>query len=465
MRTLREGRSRGFDCHVRDSSRSERRDKILQIPFPPGWSEILERNVPIYGRLPELDQAELRGLIQVFLAEKVFEGCGGLEITDEIRVTIAAQACMLLLHRETDVYPKLITILVYPTAYVSNMPQHSPQGIVTEGPQGRLGEAWTSGVVVLSWDDVKLGAADVRDGHNVVFHEFAHQLDQEDGSADGAPILPRRNMYSAWARVLGAEYAELRKAAETGKKSVLDNYGATEPAEFFAVATEAFFEKPVQLKKKHPELYEELQDYYGQDPEADFSPVPRRGQAVSAVGAGESPASHGDVEQLDPAVARGGCHSGLRSTRLDVFAPSVVGSAVMSSWLSYPQWRGAQALDPTDRPPAGDVACSRSASECRLHRGPVVSAMPSGIACEDGVYGSTWADTSARAGNSTPSGRRSSAGRSWPGSSWRARARLDDGTGRARLGLDRLGVSGLPFNGRINLLDPTLTVRVELRPS
>jgi MtfA peptidase len=251
-------------------SKKERWAKILQNPFPREWSEILAKYVPIYERLSAVDRAELRGLIQVFLAEKIFEGCGGLEITDEIKVTIAAQACLLLLRRETDVYPKLITILVYPTAYVSNMPQHGPHGVVTEGPQGRLGEAWTSGVVVLSWDDVKLGAADVRDGHNVVFHEFAHQLDQEDGSSDGAPLLPKRNLYSAWARVLGAEYDELRKAAETGKKSVLDTYGATEPAEFFAVATEAFFEKPVQLKKKHPELYEELKIYYSQDPEADF---------------------------------------------------------------------------------------------------------------------------------------------------------------------------------------------------
>jgi MtfA peptidase len=252
-------------------SKKERWAKIQSQPFPPEWSWIMARNVPIYDRLSELDKAELRGLIQVFLAEKVFEGCVGLEITDEIKVTIAAQACLLLLRRETDVYPNLITILVYPSAYVSNMPQHGPHGLVTEGPQGRLGEAWTSGVVVLSWDDVLSGAADVRDGHNVVFHEFAHQLDQEDGSPDGAPILPRRNLYSAWARVLGAEYDELRKAAETGKKSVLDTYGATEPAEFFAVATEAFFEKPVQLKKKHPELYEELKLYYGQDPEVDFA--------------------------------------------------------------------------------------------------------------------------------------------------------------------------------------------------
>jgi Mlc titration factor MtfA (ptsG expression regulator) len=258
-------------------SKKERWAKIQAQPFPPEWSWIMARNVPIYDRLSELDKAELRGLIQVFLAEKVFEGCGGLEINDEIRVTIAAQACLLILRRDTDVYPNLITVLVYPSAYVSNMPQHSPQGVVTEGPQGLLGEAWTSGVVVLSWDDVKQGASDVRDGHNVVFHEFAHQLDQEDGSSDGAPVLPRRNLYSAWGRVLGAEYDELRKAAETGKKTVLDTYGATEPAEFFAVATEAFFEKPVPLKKKHPELYEELKIYYNQDPEADFAaPVASR---------------------------------------------------------------------------------------------------------------------------------------------------------------------------------------------
>jgi Mlc titration factor MtfA (ptsG expression regulator) len=215
-------------------SRKERWAKIHETPFPNEWSAILEKDVPIYARLTEIDKAELR---------------------------------------ETDVYPKLITILVYPSAFVSNMPRHGPHGVVSEGPLGLLGEAWNSGVVVLSWDDVKQGAADVRDGHNVVFHEFAHQLDQEDGSADGAPVLPGRNLYSAWARVLGEEYNELRKVAETGKKSVLDTYGATEPAEFFAVATEAFFEKPVQLKKKHPELYEELKIYYGQDPEADFGVI------------------------------------------------------------------------------------------------------------------------------------------------------------------------------------------------
>lgn len=247
--------------------KQKRRERRRAEPFPAGWLEIIERNVPYYGRLPEPDRTELQGHIQVFLDEKHFEGCGGLELTDEIKVTIAAQACLLLLHRETDYYKRLITILVYPSAYVANGVESLGGGLVLEGPQGRLGEAWTDGVVVLSWDDVRSGAADIRDGQNVVLHEFAHQLDQEDGVADGAPTLAHRSSYVAWARHLGSEYEQLRKDENQGRKTVLDTYGATNPAEFFAVATECFFEKPAQLRKKHPELYEELKAYYRQDPE------------------------------------------------------------------------------------------------------------------------------------------------------------------------------------------------------
>jgi Mlc titration factor MtfA (ptsG expression regulator) len=244
--------------------RRRRRERLRAAPFPPEWLGIVERNVPLYRRLPEADRRELRGHVQVFLAEKHFEGCGGLALTDEIRVTIAAQACLLLLHRDADPYPRLITILVYPGAYVARAVESLGGGLVIEGEQGRQGEAWADGVVVLSWDDVRAGASDARDGHNVVLHEFAHQLDQEDGVADGAPVLGRRSRYVAWARVLGAEYERLRRA--TGRESVLDGYGATDPAEFFAVATECFFETPVALRRKHPELYEELKGYYRQDP-------------------------------------------------------------------------------------------------------------------------------------------------------------------------------------------------------
>jgi len=244
----------------------KRRERLRAQQMPTAWVEIIERNVPYYRRLSPEDRRELQGHVQVFLAEKRFEGCGGLEITDEIRLTIAAQACVLLLHRATDYYPQLRVILVYPHMYIAEATRRFPGGIVVEGREIRLGESWMAGAIVLSWDDVLRGAADIHDGHNVVFHEFAHQLDAESGKAEGAPVLPRRSMYIAWARVLRAEYEHLLDDMAHQRRTVLDSYGATDPAEFFAVATEAFFEKPAELKTRHPTLYEQLKLFYRQDP-------------------------------------------------------------------------------------------------------------------------------------------------------------------------------------------------------
>jgi len=229
---------------------------------------ILERNVPYYRRLTSEEQTELHGHIQVFVAEKQFEGCGGLDITDEIRVTVAAQACLLLLHRASNYYPTLRTILVYPHEYFVETTRPGPGGTVVEQVDTRLGESWFRGAVVLSWDDVKRGAADAGDGQNVVFHEFAHQLDSESGRTDGAPVLPRRSMYIAWARVLGREYATLTERLKRRRHTLLDGYGATNPAEFFSVVTESFFEQPVKLQQRHPELYEQMKLFYRQDPAA-----------------------------------------------------------------------------------------------------------------------------------------------------------------------------------------------------
>jgi Mlc titration factor MtfA (ptsG expression regulator) len=223
--------------------------------------------------LPEKDRQEVQGHIRVFLSEKGFEGCGGLVMTDEIRVCIAAQACLLLLHRQTDYYPELHSILVHPSTYFVEETRHLGAGIMEEGRYPRLGQAWRHGAVVLAWDAVCQGTADPDDGHNVVFHEFAHCLDFEDGWANGAPVLgdgrawsKRKSRYTAWARVLSTEFERLRADAQQGKTSVLDRYGATNPAEFFAVATETFFERPREMRDKHPELYEELKQYYQQDP-------------------------------------------------------------------------------------------------------------------------------------------------------------------------------------------------------
>lgn len=238
-------------------SPTRQRQRILAQPFPEEWEGYLQRNCPIYRGLPEELRLELRQRVKVFLAEKQFIGCGGLAVTDEMRVTVAGLACLLLLNRETSTYPGLSEILLYPGAYV-----------IEDRSQVRLGESWTHGTVVLSWNDVLRSAHDYRDGHNLALHEFAHQLDQQDGESDGIPPLPCGARYSAFARVLHREFDRLVDSTQHHRKTLLDAYGATNPAEFFAVATETFFEKPHQLQKKHPALYEQLCLFYNQDPGA-----------------------------------------------------------------------------------------------------------------------------------------------------------------------------------------------------
>ena len=244
-----------------------RRQRLRAQPFPAAWRSIITRNLPIFQRLPPEDQVELLGHVQVFLREKHFEGCGGLELSDEIRVTIAAQACLLLLHRETDYYPRLSSILVYPAGYTAYETRHLATNIWEEGGEYRLGQTGRQlGSLVLAWDDVKRGAAEPSDGTNLVLHEFAHQLDFEDSATDGAPALATRAEYLAWARVMSREFKALCDADRMGTPTVLDRYGATNPAEFFAVATEAFFERPRALRARHPELYAAFARFFRQDP-------------------------------------------------------------------------------------------------------------------------------------------------------------------------------------------------------
>jgi Mlc titration factor MtfA (ptsG expression regulator) len=249
--------------------RRRRRARLRAAPFPPAWRAILSRNVPLYQHLTPDLRRELEGHVQVLLAEKHFEGCGGLTLTDEMRVTIAAHAALLMLRREPHYYPDLVSILVYPSTYLVPVEeQHG--GFVTEAEDERLGESWRRGVVVLAWDAARAGARSTEDGDNVILHEFAHQLDTEDGSADGVPLLDRPSDYKTWARALAPEYERLRERPD---ESILDTYGAEDPAEFFAVATEAFFEKPHELRERHPELYAELGRFYRLDP-AEIVPRP-----------------------------------------------------------------------------------------------------------------------------------------------------------------------------------------------
>ncbi len=242
--------------------------RVLARPIAPQWQAILTRNVPIYARMSGDLRHQLDKLVQQFLYQKKFVGCGGLEMDDEMRLTIAGQACLLLLNRPSRVYPDLHTILVYPSAFLVPRKQVDAAGVVTEERQDLLGESWGDGRVILSWDHVRRGAGDWSDGQNVVLHEFAHQLDSESGSNNGAPYLGSLDNYRNWSEVLSRDFAGLQTDAMYRQQSVMDHYGATNPAEFFAVATETFFEKPWQMSERHADLFAELFKYYRVDPRA-----------------------------------------------------------------------------------------------------------------------------------------------------------------------------------------------------
>lgn len=240
--------------------------RVLAQPMAPAWDAILRRNIPVYPRMAPALQGQLRRLVQQFLHQKKFVGCEGMDIDDEVRVTIAGQACLLLLNRPSRVYPRLHVVLVYPGAFIAARKQIDEAGVVTEAHQDLLGESWEDGRVVLAWDHVPRGEQDWADGQNVVLHEFAHQLDSESGANNGAPYLGSRSSYRNWADVLSRDFANLREHAAYGQATVLDHYGADSPAEFFAVATETFFEKPYQMAEHHGELFAEFLKYYRVDP-------------------------------------------------------------------------------------------------------------------------------------------------------------------------------------------------------
>jgi MtfA peptidase len=260
--------------------RHRRRARLRERPLTGERLQILER-VPFYRALSEADQRELRGHTQVFLAEKYFEGCAGLRVTDEMRMSIAAQACRLLLHRETGYYPGLRSVLVYPARYIANGRMLGPAGMVTEGLTVRAGESWSwpvaGGPVVLSWRDALAGSADGTDGRNVVYHEFAHQLDAESGAMEGAPALPTPDAHRDWMREMGEAQRALAADLSAGRPTPLDPYAAENPAEFFAVLTEMFFERPADVLLWRRGVYEQMRGYFNPDPAAAVLAAPLAG--------------------------------------------------------------------------------------------------------------------------------------------------------------------------------------------
>lgn len=244
-----------------------RQRRLLSRPFPDSWETILERRLPAFQRLQESDRERLRQGVQLFVADKRFHGCAGLAVTDEIRVSIAAQACLLVLNRPGSLYPGVRHILVYPAAFRIRGPAHREDGTVSVGAQSLLGQAWQAGKVILSWDDVEFGLSDPDDGSNVAIHEFAHQLDQQNGAMDGIPLVPPEQE-AEWHQVIKGTLRHLRHGAGGWRADVLDDYAAENEAELFAVSSEVFFEQPAALADGHPALFRLLSAYYGVDPRA-----------------------------------------------------------------------------------------------------------------------------------------------------------------------------------------------------
>jgi MtfA peptidase len=248
--------------------RERKHAKILEQPFPSEQLAVLERNVKHYHRLTPNDRQRLRDLVQIFIAEKNWEGCGGLVLTEEMKFTIAAQACLLVLELPHRFYENVESILVYPSTVLrpERRDVFVDSGTLVAGPLALWGEAHQHGPVILAWDRVLRDGQRPNRGQNLVYHEFAHKLDMLDGHADGTPPLHSREQRQTWHDVFEAAFLELRERAERGEPSFIDEYGGTDEAEFFAVVTEHFFDQPRELREEHPQLYEALHAFYRQDP-------------------------------------------------------------------------------------------------------------------------------------------------------------------------------------------------------
>ena len=246
--------------------KARRRAASFSQPFPTEWRTLLERTVPLYRRLPRDLRLKLEPVARAFLADVPIRGCQGLVVTDEMRLTIATQACLLTVARDASAYASLDAVLLYPDEFVVQETDEDDSGVVHEGESVLSGQSVADTQIVLSWRDVQDSGRE--DGiYNVVLHEFAHFL---DNAVDGTltDTASGREDLNAWHQLLDREYKALCDAVDRGDHPLIDPYGAESTAEFFAVATETFFEAPIELKDMHPALYAGLASFYGLDPAA-----------------------------------------------------------------------------------------------------------------------------------------------------------------------------------------------------
>lgn len=239
---------------------------LLRQPFPPAWRAVLRQRMPAYRTLPADLQLQIRQHVRRMLADVPFIGCDGLVVTDEMRVLVAAQAALLLLNRRRGRFRSLRQVLLYPAPFIVERTVGLEGGLHEAQRRVLAGESWQLGQVILSWPDVLAGAAIPDDGRNVVIHEFAHQLDQETGTTNGAPFVTGNAARQRWASTMSAEFAALQLRLARGEVGLMDAYAATSPAEFFAVASEVFFEQPQALARTHPALFRELLACYRTNP-------------------------------------------------------------------------------------------------------------------------------------------------------------------------------------------------------
>ncbi len=254
--------------------RARRRRRLAEGAFPAEWLQILRLHLPVFSRLPDDVRTATLDAMKVFLAEKRFVGCNGLVVDDTMRVIIAAQACLLVARLGVHRYDSLRAILLYPHTFVAEHVHSDEAGVHTVEAKELGGESWSDGKVVLSWQDVREGLDAGDDAYNVVYHEFAHQLDQADGAGDGAPPLSGDGGDERWAEVLQAAYDELLDDLERGRATLIPPEGAENESEFFAVATEVFMDRARALRARHPALYAQLRGFYGLDPAAWHSADP-----------------------------------------------------------------------------------------------------------------------------------------------------------------------------------------------